>query len=103
MTAHLIIRAATDAEVLDYYLSKHGFRRKVSYRHFIKELYCPRAESGVQRRRRTTATIHDIDGVPHVIKDGAPAALTGDHCTLGEHRWIGDLRLASEHLPSDLL
>lgn len=93
------VRRAKNEEILEHY--QVGIC-PASYRHFLQEYVDNRTKSGVSHRRRTSARVHDVDGVPHVRKDGVLEALTASHFTLMKsgREFLGDLRLDSEYLPS---
>lgn len=91
-------RRATNAEILGHY--HRGRDRRVSYRHFVQEIADNRTEHGVAQRQRTSARIHDVDGVPHVRKGGVLEALTATHFTLESGtEFLTDLRLDNKYLP----
>lgn len=88
-------RNATPAEVL----KAVRVGQRMSYRHFLVELYSPRSKSGVQHRQRSTGRILLIDGVPSVKHHGKIEPLTGSIATLDCGKEIFyDLRLNSSYL-----
>lgn len=96
-------RQATAEEILAH--KAFDIRRgvQVSYRHFVREIYNPRAENGVSHRQYSRSHIRVIEGKPHVMHLGEIQEITGDLVTLDTGRqFVGDLRIKSEYLPSVL-
>ena len=102
----IVVRSATDAEVAEYLAN----RTRVRFRHFVREVPAPRAANGVAHRQYTTAKIATFSTVPDVQPFAMVASgrhkgekLTGTHCTLPSGRtFVGDIRIASAHLPSNI-
>ncbi|HSF96239.1 MAG TPA: hypothetical protein VLA52_14535 [Thermohalobaculum sp.] len=94
-------REATPQEILEDRSIAFNIKRgwKISYRHFVRELYNPRARNGVSHRQHSRSKIYVIDGHPHVRYQGEFAEITGTHVTFPSGQtFIGDLRIKSEYL-----
>lgn len=73
--------------------------QKMSFRHFIKEIYAPRSRNGVRHQERSISTILMVDGVPSVKHHGRIEPLTGSIATMDDGKEIFyDLRIKSEYL-----
>lgn len=97
----MIIRHATTQEFLSHrnFDISHGI--KVSYRHFVREIFSHRAEHGVAHRQHSRSRIRVIDGKPHVMHRGELHEITGDLVTLESGRqFVADLRIKSKYLTS---
>jgi hypothetical protein len=92
----MIRRIATAAEIFH----SQRYIRRTRFRHFIKEIYNPRAKNGVSHRRHSSAALRDIDGVPHVTHNGERVAITATHYTLDTGlTFITSIRVDSPYLP----
>ena len=89
-------REATKSEVAAY-CKKYI---KIRFRHFVREVYAPRALNGVAHRYYTTSKTTVNDDGRAIVAGGLfkGEELTGTHYTLDNHTWIGDIRFVS--LPS---
>lgn len=92
-------RPATAAEIIEHnsFNIKHGW--KVQYRHFVRELYNPRAKNGVSHRQYSRSKLRVIDDKPMVMYQGKLVEVTGEVITLPNGREIVSLlRIKSDHL-----
>ena len=89
-------RQATIKEINEYLV----YKTRPRFRHFVREIYNPRAEHGVSHRQYSSSKIRMIDGLPHVQHLGDLIEITATHYTLDTGRtFISDLRVKSEYLP----
>lgn len=95
------LREATPAEILaDPSIERAlRYRRKVRYRHFVRECLLRTARNGVQHRQHSNALIRVIDGKPHVRYLGELHEVTATFYTMRDGRhFISDLRIKSPYL-----
>ena len=88
-------RPATSQEIFDHY----RVDRRVRFRHFVREIFSPRATNGVAHRQYNSGKLQSVDGVPSVRHQGAVQPLRATHYTLDTGTtFIADLRLDSDYL-----
>lgn len=87
-------RPATNEEILREYRYT-----RANYRHFVKEIYNPRARKGVSHRQYTRAKVHNVDGVPHVRYDGELVPVRATYYTLGERGFVSHVEIDNPYLP----
>ena len=93
-------RQATTQEILRFRDFDIRHKMKVRFRHFVREIYNPRAKNGVSHRQHSRSRIRVVDGVPHVRHHGELHEITGDLVTLESGtQFVGDLRIKSQYLP----
>ena len=93
----MIRRQATAEEIIATGTKYSG--QRVGFRHFVMELYSPRAKNGVQHREWSRSRLYVRDGRPYVRHHGQFEEITGEHFTLDNGQtFVAALRLNSKYL-----
>ena len=90
-------RTATPEEII----KDRRIHSRPRFRHFVREIYNPRAKHGVSHKQYTSAKMRVIDGRPFATYKGDLVELTATIIAIdGRAPLVLDLRVKSAWLPS---
>ena len=85
----MINRPATNEEIFNTFNT-----RRIQFKHFVREIYNPRAKNGVSQRQYASSKLTNVDGVPHVKYQGELQAVQASYYTLDNgNSFVANLRL----------
>lgn len=95
----MLTRKATDAELIAHTNWEVSNKRRLRFRHFVKELYAPNRKNGVRHIEHSKRVAYVKDGQLFVFFQNRDQKLTGTHVTLDNGKtFVSDVRLDSEYL-----